>query len=136
MSETPYFSPISQRFQASRRNGRPTRLTWDLRAPLNPPSDIGVNQRLPQSVEITRGYLVSLSRGSGQTLSPVETEVRRKTRAALVTRPLPGQGKKLLPGAISRSQNPRVPKGTAEFRDHASLRPRSRCLTAGPSRVR
>jgi hypothetical protein len=31
----------------------------------------------------------------------VETEVRRKSRAALVTHPLPDQGEKLFPGAIS-----------------------------------
>jgi len=119
VSETPYFSPISQRFQASRRSGHPKRRTWDLRDPPEPPSDIGADQRLPQSVEITRGYLASLLRGLGQTSSPVETEVWRKTRAALVTRSLPGQGEKPFPGAISRSQNPRVPKGTTELRGHA-----------------
>jgi len=71
---------------------------------------------LPQSVEITRGYLVSLSRELGQTLSPVETEVRRKTRAALVTRPLPGQGEKLFPGAISPAlETLGFPKGRLSF---------------------
>jgi hypothetical protein len=117
----PYFSPISQRFQASRRNGQLTRRTWDLRDPPEPPSEIGVNQRLPQFVEITRGYLASLLRGLGQTLSPVETEVRRKTRAALVTRPLPGQGEKPFPGAISPSlKTPGFQKGATDFRDHAA----------------
>jgi hypothetical protein len=121
MSEMPYFSPISQRFQASRRNGQPTRRTWDLRDPPGPPSEIGVNQRLPQFVEITRGYLASLLRGLGQTLSPVETEVRRKVRAALVTRPLPGQGEKPFPGAISPSlKTPGFQKGATDFRDHAA----------------
>jgi len=101
VSETPYFTRFLNVFRPPEETVSPwgARGTWGI--PLNPPSDIGVNQRLPQSVEITRGYLVSPLRGPGQTLSPVEAEVRRKTRGALVTRPLPGQGEKPFPGAIS-----------------------------------